>query len=207
MMSRARTTTGIGALCVACALGACSGSQGGSTPLPAHGLPSDADLAALPMGHIAGNTDSDALARSIANPYAGNAQAIAGGAALYTKMNCAGCHGYKATGGMGPDLTDSYWRYGGYPAQVYRSIHDGRAQGMPAWGAALPETEIWKLVAYIQSLGGTFAVDAGPSGSVASPSSAPHVPSSWNVPSSAPAQTPKPAQEPTAESHDKGGSP
>jgi mono/diheme cytochrome c family protein len=114
------------------------------------------------MGHVAGLTDSAALARSIPNPYVDNAQAIVAGKSLYIQMNCAGCHAYNAKGNMGPDLTDTYWRYGGLPAQIFQSIHDGRAQGMPAWGAALPPQEIWKLVAYIESLGGTFSVDGTP---------------------------------------------
>jgi cytochrome c oxidase cbb3-type subunit 3 len=114
------------------------------------------------MGHVAGLTDSAALARSISNPYVDNAQAVAAGKALYIKMNCAGCHAYNAKGNMGPDLTDTYWRYGGLPVQIYQSIHDGRAQGMPAWGAALPPQEIWKLVAYIESFGGTYSVDGTP---------------------------------------------
>ena len=122
---------------------ACSHSQGGSTSgPPATGLPSEGEISALPMGHIAGFTDSAALARSIPNPYEGNAQAVAAGKSLYIKMNCAGCHAYNAKGNMGPDLTDTYWRYGGLPAQIYASIHDGRAQGMPAWGAALPPQEM-----------------------------------------------------------------
>jgi len=144
-------------------VGACSHSEGGSsTGPPATGLPSAGEISAVPMGHIAGVTDSAALARSIPNPYAGNAQAVAAGKALYIKMNCAGCHAYNAKGNMGPDLTDTYWRYGGLPAQIYSSIHDGRAQGMPAWGAALPPQEIWKLVAFIQSLGGTYSVEGTP---------------------------------------------
>lgn len=148
-------------LALALVVGACSRSEGGGTAAPpANGLPSASDVSAVPMGHIAGETDSAALARSIPNPYAGNAQAVEAGRALYLKMNCAGCHAYNAQGNMGPDLTDTYWRYGGYPIEIYRSIHDGRAQGMPAWGSALPPTEIWKLVAYIQSLGGSSAVDA-----------------------------------------------
>ena len=140
---------------------ACADSQGGSTSgPPAVGLPSAQHIAAVPMDHVAGTLDSNALARSIASPYAGNAQAIAEGHALYVRMNCAGCHAYTAKGNMGPDLTDAYWRYGGYPVQIYKSIHDGRAQGMPAWGDALPPQEIWKIVAWIQTLGGATAVDA-----------------------------------------------
>jgi hypothetical protein len=40
--------------------------------------------------------------------------------------------------------------------QIYKSIEEGRPKGMPAWDRALPETEIWRLVAYIQTLGGSF---------------------------------------------------
>jgi cytochrome c oxidase cbb3-type subunit 3 len=153
----------MGIIALGFGLGACGGSEGGSTPgPPASGLPSEDVVAAVPMDHVAGLTDSTALARSIRNPYAGNEQAIEAGHALYTKMNCAGCHAYNAKGNMGPNLTDTYWRYGGFPIDIYKSIHDGRAQGMPAWGSALPPQEIWKLVAYIQSLGGSFAVDGEP---------------------------------------------
>ena len=152
-----------GFLVLSLVLCACSHSEGGSTSgPPATGLPSGGEMSAVPMGHVAGLTDSAALARSIRNPYADNEQAIVAGKTLYVKMNCAGCHAYNAKGNMGPDLTDTYWRYGGLPAQIFQSIHDGRAQGMPAWGAALPPQEIWKLVAYIESLGGTFSVDGIP---------------------------------------------
>lgn len=78
--------------------------------------------------------------------------AIQAGKTLYIKMNCAGCHSYTGKGWMGPDLTDAYWRYGGAPDDIYRSIYEGRAQGMPAWGKMLPSDEIWKLVHYIGSL-------------------------------------------------------
>ena len=152
-----------GFLMLSLVLCACSHSEGGSTSgPPATGLPSGGEMSAVPMGHVAGLTDSAALARSIRNPYTDNEQAIVAGKTLYVKMNCAGCHAYNAKGNMGPDLTDTYWRYGGLPAQIFQSIHDGRAQGMPAWGAALPPQEIWKLVAYIESLGGTFSVDGTP---------------------------------------------
>ena len=83
--------------------------------------------------------------------------AIARGHELFISMNCAGCHGYDAAGNMGPNLTDHYWRYGGTPASGYKSIYEGRPQGMPAWGSALPRAEIWKIVAYLQSLGGMVA--------------------------------------------------
>lgn len=138
-----------------CLLSAC---EGGSTPVPANNLPAPDDVAAVPLGQPAGMTDAPVSALSMDNPYAGSPQAITAGKALYIKMNCAGCHAYTGKGNMGPDLTDTYWRYGGLPIQIYKSIHEGRPQGMPAWGAALPPQEIWELVAYIQSLGGSMPV-------------------------------------------------
>jgi cytochrome c oxidase cbb3-type subunit 3 len=92
----------------------------------------------------------------IPNPVAGQPQAVEQGHQLFIQMNCADCHGFDAKGGMGPDLTGKYWRYGGTPAAIYDSIYEGRPQGMPAWGRALPPDAIWLIVAYIQSLGGAF---------------------------------------------------
>jgi cytochrome c oxidase cbb3-type subunit 3 len=120
-------------------------------------------LSGLPNGDLAGAAQADAGA-SIRNPLEGRADAIAGGKRLFVQMNCAGCHGYDLTGGMGPDLTDNYWRYGGSPGAIYRSISSGHPQGMPAWGRALPPDQIWQLVAYIQSYGGATPADAYQSG-------------------------------------------
>jgi cytochrome c oxidase cbb3-type subunit 3 len=53
---------------------------------------------------------------------------------------------------MGPSLRDRTWLYGNSDAHIFDSIAEGRARGMPAWGTKLPEDQIWKLVAYIQSL-------------------------------------------------------
>jgi cytochrome c oxidase cbb3-type subunit 3 len=53
---------------------------------------------------------------------------------------------------MGPSLRDKDWIYGGTDMQVFDSIAQGRAHGMPAWGTRLPEEEIWKLAAYVKSL-------------------------------------------------------
>ncbi len=116
-------------------------------------LPSEGRLADLPLGDIAGAAKLRAVDQ-IRNPLRGDAGAIAEGHRLFIAMNCAGCHGYDAKGNMGPNLTDAYWRYGGTPADIYNSIYAGRPQGMPAWGRALPAQDIWKIVAYLQSLGG-----------------------------------------------------
>jgi cytochrome c oxidase cbb3-type subunit 3 len=117
--------------------------------------PGPAAITKLPLGAIAGAIQKTPSA-DVPNPYEGSAQAEQQGKSLFISMNCAGCHGYGAKGGMGPNLTDAYWRYGGVPAMIFNSIYEGRPQGMPAWNPALPTQEIWKIVAYIETLGGTY---------------------------------------------------
>lgn len=137
-------------LLAALALAACGKGPTRAAPdAAAHGP----DLSALPSGDLAGAARADA-GFSIRNPLEGQPAAIADGQRLYVQMNCAGCHGYDLGGSMGPNLKDRYWRYGGTPGAIYRSIADGHPQGMPAWSRALPPDQIWKLTAYIQSYGG-----------------------------------------------------
>ena len=145
-------------LAVLALLAGCQRSQGGSTiGAPVEARVGHEAIAAVPLGDVAGAATST-LGASIPNPYGpDNQQAVQQGRDLFVRMNCAGCHGYGAKGGMGPDLTDKYWRYGGVPVSIFKSIYEGRPQGMPAWNPALPPDDIWKLVAYIESLGGGFA--------------------------------------------------
>jgi cytochrome c oxidase cbb3-type subunit 3 len=119
---------------------------------PPLGLRNEGAIGTVPLGGLAGGAQSN-VAEGIANPKAQDVQA---GRQLFVKLNCADCHGFTAKGAMGPSLVDKYWRYGGTPAQVFKSIYEGRPKGMPAWGAALSPNDIWQLVAYIESLGGTF---------------------------------------------------
>jgi cytochrome c oxidase cbb3-type subunit 3 len=120
---------------------------------PPEGLP-----ALVPLGHVAGAVGLN-LPEDVPNPLQGQSSAVESGKQLFIKMNCAGCHGYAATGNMGPNLSDKYWRYGGTPVDVFKSIFEGRPQGMPSWGGKLSSNEIWQLVSYIESLGGTFPAD------------------------------------------------
>jgi cytochrome c oxidase cbb3-type subunit 3 len=75
------------------------------------------------------------------------------GRQLFTGMNCAGCHSGYAGGGMGPSLRDSLWIYGNSDAQIFSTIAEGRPYGMPAWAGRLQDDQIWRLVAYIRTLG------------------------------------------------------
>lgn len=139
-------------------LGGCDRFEGGSTAMPAAQANIGIDvIAAVPLGDVAGTAASHVSA-TIPNPL-DQPEAVQQGFRLYVKMNCAGCHGYSGEGGIGPPLSDSYWRYGGAPVSIFKSIYEGRPQGMPAWNPALPPSEIWKIVAWIESLGGGYAAD------------------------------------------------
>jgi cytochrome c oxidase cbb3-type subunit 3 len=89
---------------------------------------------------------------ALKNPYADDDSALQSGRRLFVSFNCSGCHGGHAGGGMGPSLRDEDWIYGNQPADIFDSIAEGRAHGMPAWGTLLPPQYIWQLVSYIQSL-------------------------------------------------------
>lgn len=85
------------------------------------------------------------------NPYAGDAIALHEGRRLYHWMNCSGCH-FAGGGGIGPPLMDEDWIYGDRPEQIFDSIANGRANGMPAYGDKLAAEQVWKIVAYVETL-------------------------------------------------------
>jgi len=86
------------------------------------------------------------------NPFEGDDAALVAGRKLFVSFNCSGCHGGRAGGGMGPSLRDEAWIYGSKSADIFDSIAEGRAHGMPAWGTLLPPQYMWQLVSYIESL-------------------------------------------------------
>jgi cytochrome c oxidase cbb3-type subunit 3 len=121
-------------------------------------LPEQGDTAQIPLGDVPGLGGArQQAALGVKNPFDGKPEAVTEGKQLFRSMNCAYCHAFEAKGLMGPSLADHYWRYGGAPSQLYKSIYEGRPQGMPAWGATLPSDSIWKIVSYLESLGGTVS--------------------------------------------------
>lgn len=86
-------------------------------------------------------------------PYDDNAFGTMQGQQLFSAMNCTGCHS-NGGGGMGPPLMDDEWLYGSLPNQIFASIAEGRANGMPSWKYKLTNDQIWQLVAYVRSLSG-----------------------------------------------------
>ncbi len=104
----------------------------------------------IPVGPIPG--PKPAHMPVVTNPYANDPVARQDGRQLFLAMNCYGCHGGHAGGGMGPSLRDPVWIYGKQPQEVFSSIAEGRANGMPAWGTKLSDDQIWKLVSYLETL-------------------------------------------------------
>ena len=93
--------------------------------------------------------------------YDESAWAVNEGKRYFTWFNCSGCHA-QGGGAMGPALIDDQWRYGSAPYQIYASIVDGRAGGMPSYAGKLTEQEVWRLVAYVRALGGFLRFDVLP---------------------------------------------
>lgn len=100
------------------------------------------------------------------NPFQMEPNVLAEGRRLFVWFNCYGCHGGRAGGGMGPSLRDATWLYGSKDQDIFNSISEGRPHGMPAWGTTLPEEQIWKLTAYIKSMGTSKEPDAPPANPV-----------------------------------------
>lgn len=86
------------------------------------------------------------------NPHTGSAQSAQEGQALFSGMNCDGCHSSDGSGAVGPSLTDGRWRYGGRNEEIFNSIFYGRPKGMPAYGGLLGQGGAWSLVDYLKSL-------------------------------------------------------
>lgn len=82
--------------------------------------------------------------------------AVLDGAAARFSRTCAACHGDKAQGLIGPNLTDDRWIHGGSVEQIFQSVAKGwPAKGMPPWGRAMRPEELAALVSYVRSLQGS----------------------------------------------------
>ncbi len=127
----------------------CGGGPESAPQPPATWLSEPA--AAVQTSTISAGTER--TAPEIANPYTNDEGALAQGRQLFNGFNCAGCHGGAGGGGMGPPLADKDWIYGSSDAQIYASIVQGRPNGMPAFGQSLTGEAVWKLAAFVKSLG------------------------------------------------------
>lgn len=64
---------------------------------------------------------------------------------------CASCHGAEGKGvqGLGPNLTDDIWLWGGSEKSIIETITGGRHNQMPAWEGFLNEDKLHILTAYV----------------------------------------------------------
>jgi cytochrome c oxidase cbb3-type subunit III len=84
---------------------------------------------------------------------------------------CMPCHGDKAQGSIGPNLTDSAWIHGsGQLVDIFGVIDQGvLAKGMPAWSKQLSPIEVRKLAAFVGTQRGRNVPGKAPEGTVAVP--------------------------------------
>lgn len=67
--------------------------------------------------------------------------------------NCAVCHGEDAKGGIGADLTDDEWIYGGQFGDIYKTIYNGIPEkGMIPWQGRLSKQELKEVSTYVYNL-------------------------------------------------------
>ena len=109
--------------------------------------------ATTPVNTVLGDTANADYRRQQEHTYQDNAYQVSQGEELYSAFNCVGCHAHGG-GDIGPALMDDKWIYGGEIDQIYLSIAQGRANGMPAFGGLIPPQQIWQIAAYVRSMGG-----------------------------------------------------
>jgi cytochrome c oxidase cbb3-type subunit 3 len=128
------------------------GKARNTTDMPAFGV----------TGQLTQDEIGDVAAYVISLSKAGKDPAvIARGRQIYQgKGQCFDCHGADASGNVdwgSPRLTGGGWLYGGDPASLYTSIHDGRHGRCPAWIDVLDPVTIRALAVFLQDM----AADAG----------------------------------------------
>jgi len=107
-----------------------------------------ADADARLQKHLEGLTDKSIAELAVNDRALGTARNLFG-------LHCSTCHGSDARGARGfPNLTDNDWLWGGAPDTIYQSIANGRNGVMPPWGAALGESGVEEVAAYVLSLSG-----------------------------------------------------
>ena len=81
-------------------------------------------------------------------------------------LRCSPCHGERAQGVIGPNLTDNSWIHGtGTLTDIYTVAEGGVAsKGMPAWGRTLTPIELRKVVAFVGTQRGKNVPGKAPEG-------------------------------------------
>jgi len=91
------------------------------------------------------------------NPHATRADRESG--AKIFRSHCGSCHGVRGTGGLGPDLTRGSFFHGSSDADLFGIIADG-IPGTAMPGVFFEGTQVWQIVAFVRSLGGSGEASA-----------------------------------------------
>jgi cytochrome c oxidase cbb3-type subunit 3 len=103
----------------------------------------------LKPGNAANKINENNVAQS------SDAAVLQAGAALF-KTACSPCHGEKAEGIVGPNLTDEYWLHGGTVKEIFKTIKYGVPdKGMISWEKTMRPKQIADIANYILSLQGS----------------------------------------------------
>jgi cytochrome c oxidase cbb3-type subunit 3 len=90
-----------------------------------------------------------------------DAAAVLGNGKKIYDMQCASCHRNDGGGGIGPNLTDSYWLHGGSVGDIFTSVKYGIPQkGMISWEPLLSPEQMSDVTSYIISMEGSNPPDA-----------------------------------------------
>ena len=135
-----------GVLCCAVAIVSCAQHEGAAPAVAPESPPAIRYEAHIPAG------GRPPTGGQLNKPLQDGPAVAKNGAALFTAMNCDGCHGGDGSGWVGPSLADGRWRYGGADEEIFSSIYFGRPKGMPAFGGTISPTAIWSIVTYLKSL-------------------------------------------------------
>jgi putative heme-binding domain-containing protein len=88
---------------------------------------------------------------ALRNPFGNDPQAAEAGRGTF-RIYCSPCHGIKAEGGRGPDLTRGVYSAGETDAAIFGVISNGVAgTEMPAFSTPLGDEGVWRMVSYLRS--------------------------------------------------------
>ncbi len=65
----------------------------------------------------------------------------------YLRLNCYGCHGMRAGGGMGPSIVGAELR------DLTEVVNEGADRGMPSYHKYLSATDVSNIAAYLRTIG------------------------------------------------------
>lgn len=86
------------------------------------------------------------------NPFRNNPREAEAGRGIF-RIYCSPCHGIKAEGGRGPDLTRGAYATGDRDEDLFRVISAGSpGTEMSGFSDSLGEDNTWRVVAYLRSM-------------------------------------------------------